>query len=316
MTGFGSGVNRFMTDHLAFEILRYFPKVDTDNNFNGIGLHGVYDSKFDRVIITKLDYIPLSKDVKYDPDTKEFYVETIEYINIPTTTTTSTLFPPSTTTTTSSSSTTSTSTSTTTSTTTIVPYPVVTICNQVWTKYNLDVTTYRNGDTIPQATNQAQLIGYNASGTGCWSYANYDSSNSSTYGKLYSWHAVNDPRGLAPIGYHIPTITEFNTLIDCLGGNTIAGGKLKEVTTSHWKAQNTGATNISGFTARPGGHNIIAGTDLFPPSNIRYTGYFWTSTQTDSTSSKLVFFRWDSAQAYNATSPNKGSGNSVRLIKN
>ena len=103
MTGFGSGVNRFMTDHLAFEILRYFPKVDTDNNFNGIGLHGVYDSKFDRVLITKLDYIPLSKDIKYDPDTKEFYVETIEYITVPTTTSTTTLTPPSTTTTTSSS---------------------------------------------------------------------------------------------------------------------------------------------------------------------------------------------------------------------
>ena len=75
MTAFGSGVNRFMTDHLAFEILRYFPNVPTDNHFTGIGLHGVYDSKFDRVIFTKLDYIPLSKDVKYDVDTNEFYVE-------------------------------------------------------------------------------------------------------------------------------------------------------------------------------------------------------------------------------------------------
>ena len=77
MTAFGSGVNRFMTDHLAFEILRYFPNVPTDNHFNGIGLHGVYDSKFDRVIFTKIDYIPLSKDVKYDAETNEFYLETI-----------------------------------------------------------------------------------------------------------------------------------------------------------------------------------------------------------------------------------------------
>jgi len=58
LTAFGSGVNRFMTDHLAFEILRYFPNADVDNHFNGVGLHGVYDSKFDRIIITKLDYIP------------------------------------------------------------------------------------------------------------------------------------------------------------------------------------------------------------------------------------------------------------------
>ena len=75
LTGFGSGVNRFMTDHLSFEILKYFPDVNTDNHFNGIGLHGVYDSKFDRIIITKLDYAPLDRDVKYDADTKEFYIE-------------------------------------------------------------------------------------------------------------------------------------------------------------------------------------------------------------------------------------------------
>jgi hypothetical protein len=88
--GFGSGVNRFMTDHLSFEIQRYFPEVDTDNNFNGVGLHGVYDSKFERVIITKLDYIPIDKDVKYDPITKEFYIETVLYVNEASTTTTTT----------------------------------------------------------------------------------------------------------------------------------------------------------------------------------------------------------------------------------
>ena len=76
LSAFGSGMNRFFTDHLAFEILRYFPKVNTDNHFNGVGLHGVYDSKYDRVIISKLDYIPLNKDIKYDEVTKEFYIET------------------------------------------------------------------------------------------------------------------------------------------------------------------------------------------------------------------------------------------------
>ena len=75
LSAFGSGMNRFFTDHLAFEILRAFPKVDTDNNFNGVGLHGVYDSKFDRVILTKLDYIPLTNDIKYNSSTKDFYIE-------------------------------------------------------------------------------------------------------------------------------------------------------------------------------------------------------------------------------------------------
>jgi hypothetical protein len=77
LSAFGSGMNRFFTDHLAFEILRYFPNVDTDNHFNGVGLHGVYDSKFDRVIITKLDYIPLDNNIKYDKDLKQFYIEEV-----------------------------------------------------------------------------------------------------------------------------------------------------------------------------------------------------------------------------------------------
>ena len=75
LSAFGSGMNRFFTDHLAFEILRYYPDVDTDNNFTGIGLHGVYDSKFDRVIISKLDYIPLDPNIKYDDVLRQFYIE-------------------------------------------------------------------------------------------------------------------------------------------------------------------------------------------------------------------------------------------------
>lgn len=77
LTAPGSGMNRFFTDHLSFEILRYFPNAKIDNNFNSVGLHGVYDSKFDRIIITKLDYIPLNKNIKYDDVTQEFYIETL-----------------------------------------------------------------------------------------------------------------------------------------------------------------------------------------------------------------------------------------------
>lgn len=75
LSAFGSGMNRWFTDHLAFEILKYFPEVDTDNHFNGIGLHGTFDSKYDRVLITKLDYIPKSKNIKYDSTTQQFYIE-------------------------------------------------------------------------------------------------------------------------------------------------------------------------------------------------------------------------------------------------
>jgi hypothetical protein len=75
ISGYGSGLNRFFTDHLSFEILRYYPTVDIDNHFKNIGLHGVYDSKYDRVIITKLDYIPQpDKNIFYDEVSKEFYI--------------------------------------------------------------------------------------------------------------------------------------------------------------------------------------------------------------------------------------------------
>lgn len=82
LSAFGSGMNRFFTDHLAFEILRYFPEVNTDNHFTGVGLHGVYDSKYDRIIITKLDYLPIQEGIKYDAETKEFYIERVFNTNI------------------------------------------------------------------------------------------------------------------------------------------------------------------------------------------------------------------------------------------
>jgi hypothetical protein len=78
ITAFGSGVNRFMTDHLAFEILRFFPEADTDNNFTKVGLHAVYDSKYDRIIISKLDYIPQPEwltTMTYNTVTKEYEVD-------------------------------------------------------------------------------------------------------------------------------------------------------------------------------------------------------------------------------------------------
>jgi hypothetical protein len=74
LSQFGSGMNKFFTNNLSFEILNYFPNADTDNHFTGIGLHGVYDSKYDRVILTKLDYTPKREDVKYDDVTKTYYI--------------------------------------------------------------------------------------------------------------------------------------------------------------------------------------------------------------------------------------------------
>lgn len=71
----GSGMNRFITDNLNFKILKSFPDINIDNHYNGIGLHGVYDAKYDRILITKLDHTPLSEDIKYDGETRSFYYE-------------------------------------------------------------------------------------------------------------------------------------------------------------------------------------------------------------------------------------------------
>jgi uncharacterized protein (TIGR02145 family) len=340
ISGFGSGVNRFMTDHLSFEISRYFPTrqvtingktviipgVDTDNNYNGIGLHGVYDTKFERLIITKLDYIPIDKDVKYDPITKEFYVEKFVDVVLPTTTSTTTiLIPPTSTTSTSSTSTTSTSTSSTTSTTTTL-YPIVNICGVNWAAKNTDVTTYRDGTVIPQAHNQSELIAFNAGKIGCWSYAGFDSANGPIYGKLYNWWAVmgiyntasyNNPllrKQFAPSGYSVPTGAQWQAAIDCLGGNSVAGGHMKQSGTSLWVSPNP-ADNSSGLTILPGGLNITDGSVSHPPANVGYNGYFWNTNFASYQSVGRVFFRNTDTTA-NLTYSDPAYAFSVRLIKN
>ena len=198
-----------------------------------------------------------------------------------TTSTTTTAGPTTTTTSSSSTSTTtststSTSSSTTTSTTTICQDCIehdVTIGTQVWTGCNLDVTTYRNGDPIPEVTDQGA---WNSLTTGAWCYYENTSSNGTTYGKLYNWHAVNDPRGLAPIGYHIPSDAEWTTLVNYLGGNNVAGGHLKEPGFCHWEDPNTDADNSSGFTGLPSGNRGLS--LLNPFVGITLFTYFWTST--------------------------------------
>ena len=146
-----------------------------------------------------------------------------------------------------------------------------TICQQKWMLKNLDVNTYRNGDTIPQVTDPTAWANLT---TGAWCYYENNSANGLTYGKLYNWYAVNDPRGLAPAGWHIPTDFEWTTLSNCLGGNEVAGGKLKEIGIAHWLSPNNNATNASGFTALSTGYRNTDGTF----NNLGIDTYFWNST--------------------------------------
>jgi uncharacterized protein (TIGR02145 family) len=153
----------------------------------------------------------------------------------------------------------------------------VTICTQTWMLKNLNVSTYRNGDPIPQV---ADPTAWTELTTGAWCYYENNNSNGSVYGKLYNWYAVNDPRGLAPTGWHIPTDAEWTALSNCLGGESVAGGKMKstgtlEASTGLWYDPNMSADNSSGFTGLPGGSRSW---DLGGFDGIGYTGFFWSSS--------------------------------------
>jgi uncharacterized protein (TIGR02145 family) len=147
----------------------------------------------------------------------------------------------------------------------------VTIGSQVWTSTNLDVSTFRNGDPIPQSRTNEEWKKAGENGEPAWCYYDNDPSNGTKYGKLYNWHAVNDPRGLAPNGYHIPTDAEWTKLSDCLGGEDLAGTKMKSK--SGWKENN--GTNSSGFSGLPGGR---CSNGSF--GSIGCNGYWWSSTET------------------------------------
>jgi uncharacterized protein (TIGR02145 family) len=185
-------------------------------------------------------------------------------------------------------------------------YQIVKIGDQIWMAENLKVTHYSNGDPIPNVTN---LWGTLTSGAYCVYNNNNDLMD--TYGILYNWFAVNDTRKIAPEGWHMPTDEEWQTLVDYLGGPSVAGGKLKETGTTHWAYPNTGATNSSGFNAIPGGYCHTNG--LF-----YYMGAFsvwWSSTQYNSN------YSWYRSISYSGPGIDrdryyKTLGHSVRLVKN
>lgn len=148
-------------------------------------------------------------------------------------------------------------------------YQVTEIGSQVWMAENLSVSTFQNGDKIQEAktNDEWELAEKNEKPAWCW-YKN-DGDIGKIYGKLYNWHAVNDPRGLAPDGWHIPSDDEWKQLERAAGMSESAanrrnwrgniGGKLKSERTEPdphpcWNEPNKGATNETGFSALPGGY--------------------------------------------------------------
>ena len=152
-------------------------------------------------------------------------------------------------------------------------YPVAKIGNQIWMKENLKVTKYRNGDAIPTGLSAAD---WRSTNSGAYAIFLNNNGNDAIYGKLYNWYAVTDNRGLCPTGWHVPTDAEWTTLTTYLGGEGVAGGKMKSVGTAYWNNSNIGATNESGFSGLPGGLRNDGDTDYY---NIGRVAYFWSATE-------------------------------------
>jgi uncharacterized protein (TIGR02145 family) len=148
-------------------------------------------------------------------------------------------------------------------------YNTISIGKQIWTVENLKTTKYNDGTGIPLVSNESSWANL-PSPAYCW-YDNNIVGYKDIYGALYNWYTVNTGK-LCPIGWHVPSDTEWTTLTNYLGAD--AGGKLKETGTAHWNSPNTGATNESGFTALPASQRYADGIFY----NIGTNSYWWSST--------------------------------------
>lgn len=189
-------------------------------------------------------------------------------------------------------------------------YKIVSIGTQLWMVENLKVTKYSNGDEIGTTNTLTLDISSENSPAYQWNYDGYEP-NADTYGRLYTWYAVVDNRGLCPTGWHIPSDLEWATLVDYLGGSEIAGCKLKESGTDHWYSPNAGATNESGFTALPSGARMVTGNFDY----LSLATFWWTSTEETPSDAKLRCVNFDVCEVFEIYGDKK-NGFSVRCLKN
>ena len=182
----------------------------------------------------------------------------------------------------------------------------VMIGTQAWALANLNVCTFRNGDSIPEARTFQEWVTAGESGKPAWCYYNNDPANGLKYGKLYNWYAVNDPRELAPAGWALSSDADWAELAYYLKGESMAGTKMK--TNSGWIDGNNG-TNESGFTGLPGGYRVENGTYL----KQGIIGAWWSSTESNSRSA-VDHYLAQTGSLGRSISP-KQRGESVRCIK-
>lgn len=178
----------------------------------------------------------------------------------------------------------------------------VQIGKQFWTTENLNVTNFNNGDPIPEAKTNAEWIQASNNKQPAWCYYNNDPNNSKTFGKLYNWYAINDPRGIAPQGWNIPNDAEWKILIDYIGGRKIGGVRLK--------SEPSNGSNSTHFNAQLGGWRLEDGK--FATKGLN--GYWWSSTSSriGYASHNSVSFGSAEIENYNV---NANKGLSVRCVK-
>ena len=158
-------------------------------------------------------------------------------------------------------------------------YALVAIGDQCWFAENLRNEHYANGDAIPgelsdgdwSSTTSGAMTVYGEGTSTVYSGSDDEVSNLADYGRLYNWYAVDDARGLCPSGWHVPTDQEYTTLIDVLGGTSVAGGKMKS---SPEDSPAWNGTNTSGFSGLAGGYRDLSGD--FDGGG--YSGYFWSAS--------------------------------------
>lgn len=141
---------------------------------------------------------------------------------------------------------------------------------QLWMAENLRTSRYSNGDVIPEVVIDNN---WHDLSTGAWSRYEHYSEYENIYGKLYNWYSVNDSRNVCPIDWHVPGKEEWMTLIDFLGGEGVAGGKIKTAG-AEWTQPNEGATNESGFTGLPSGYRANWGSFY----GLNTGGSWWSSS--------------------------------------
>jgi uncharacterized protein (TIGR02145 family) len=187
-------------------------------------------------------------------------------------------------------------------------YRTLTIGSQTWMADNLRTTKLNDGTAIQLVTNGASWAALSTPGY-CW-YNNDEATFKSRYGALYNWHTVNTGK-LCPQGWHVPTDAEWTTLTDYLGGENVAGGKMKEHGTTYWVSPNAGATNESSFTGLPGGFRYHDG-EYF---DFGFSGYWWSSTGYSDARAYFRFLYHEDRSIFRFNNDKK-IGFSVRCLKN